>query len=147
MSRARPQRAGHSLLGNSIAVLATTHVSCLPGYVFWTACARGVSPGAIGLTSTVISAMALVAVLAAAGFEPLLTRVLPGADPEERGGLCTTALVLAAVVSGVAGVAGALLRPELVHRAVGTGWLVGLLGAGAVGTALLLVNKTAGPWR
>ncbi len=143
MTTARSQRAGRSLLGNSIALLATTYVTCLLGYVFWTMAAHGVSPGAIGLISTVISAMALVAVLAAAGFEPLLTRVLPGADPEERSGLCTTALLLAAIVSGVAGVCGALLLPDRIHRAVGTGWLVGLLGAGAVGTALLLVVNAA----
>jgi hypothetical protein len=47
------------------------------------------------------------------------------ADPEERSGLCSTALVLAAV-SGVAGVAGVLLLPERVQASVGTGWLVGL---------------------
>jgi hypothetical protein len=42
------------LLGNSIALPATTHVTYLLGYVFWTVCARGVSPGASGLTNTVI---------------------------------------------------------------------------------------------
>src|SRR5690348_4223194 len=143
MSRTRPHRAGRGLLGNSIALLAMTHITSLLGYVFWMACARHVSAGAIGMTSTVISAMTLVAILAAAGLVPLLTRVLPGADPEERSGLCSTALVLTAVVSGVAGMAGALLLPERVRAAVGTGWLVGLLGAGAMGTALLLVINAA----
>jgi glycogen synthase len=143
MIRARSHRAGRGLLGNSIALLATSHITSLLGYVFWMACARRVSAGAIGMTTTVISAMTLVAILAAAGFIPLLTRVLPGADSEERSGLCSTALVLTAVVSGVVGVAGALFLPERVHAAVGTGWLVGLVGAGAVGTAVLLVINAA----
>ena len=47
------------------------------------------------------------------------------------------------VVSGFAGVAGALLLPVRVQTAVGTGWLVGLVGAGAVSSALLLVINAA----
>jgi O-antigen/teichoic acid export membrane protein len=127
------------LLANSIALLATSHITSVLGYLFWIACARSTSASTIGMASTVISAMTLVAIVAATGFEPFLTRVLPGADCEERSGLCGTALVFTAVVSGVAGVVGTLLLPRRVHAAVGTGWLVGLLGAGAVGTALLLV--------
>jgi O-antigen/teichoic acid export membrane protein len=73
----------------------------------------------------------------------MLTRVLPGADPEERSGLCSTALVLTAVVSATAGVAGALLLPHRLHAGIGTGWLVGLLGLGTVGTAALLVINAA----
>ena len=143
MSGARPHRAGRGLLANSIALLATNHLTAVLGYLFWTVCARGVSASTIGMTNTVISAMSLVAILTATGFQPFLTRMLPGADPEERSGLCGTALVITAVVSGVAGVAGALLLPERVHAAVGTGWLVGLLGAGAVASALLLVINAA----
>src|SRR5690349_14526699 len=109
MSGAHSRRTSRGLLGNSIALLAMTHITSVLGYVFWMACARHVSAGAIGMTSTVISAMTLIAIFSAAGFIPLLTRVLPGADPEERSGLCSTAFVLAALVSGVAGVAGALL--------------------------------------
>jgi glycogen(starch) synthase len=143
MTRTNTQKAGRGLLGNSIALLAMTHITSVLGYVFWMACARHVTAGTIGMTSTVISAMTLVAILAAAGFVPLLTRMLPGADPEERSGLCSTAFVLTAVGSGIAGMAGALLLPERVHAVVGTGWLVGLLGAGAMSTALLLVINAA----
>jgi O-antigen/teichoic acid export membrane protein len=147
MSEARNRRAGRGLLANSMALLAMTQITSLLGYVFWMACARHVSATAVGMTTTVISAMTLVAILAASGLVPLLTRVLPGADPQERSGLCATALVLTAVVSGGVGVVGALLLPERVHAAVGTDWLVGLLGAGGVGTALLLVInwESAGP--
>jgi O-antigen/teichoic acid export membrane protein len=131
------------LLANSIALLATSHITSVLGYLFWIACARGSSASTIGMASTVISAMTLVAIVAATGFEPFLTRVLPGADCEDRSGLCGTALVFTAVVSGVAGVVGTLLLPSRVHAVVGTGWLVGLLGAGAVGTALLMVINAA----
>jgi O-antigen/teichoic acid export membrane protein len=143
MREGRPRRAGRGLLANSIALLATSHITSVLGYLFWIACARGFSASTIGMASTVIAAMTLVAILAATGFEPFLTRVLPGADAEERSGLCGTALVITAVVSGVAGVAGALLMPGRVHTAVGTGWLVGLLGAGAVSMAFLLVINAA----
>ena len=80
MSGARPHRAGRGLLANSIALLATSHITAVLGYLFWIVCARGFSASTIGMASTVISAMTLVAILAATGFEPFLTRVLPGAD-------------------------------------------------------------------
>jgi glycosyltransferase involved in cell wall biosynthesis/O-antigen/teichoic acid export membrane protein len=143
MIQAKGGRTRHGLLANSFALLAASHITAVLGYLFWIACARGFSASTIGMASTVISAMTLVAILAATGFEPFLTRVLPGANCEERGGLCGTALVITAVVSGVIGVAGALLLPGRVHAIVGTGWLIGLLGAGAVGTALLFVINAA----
>jgi O-antigen/teichoic acid export membrane protein len=131
------------LVANSIALLASNHMTTVLGYLFWTVCAKGFSASTIGMASTVISAICLVAVLTATGFEPFLTRMLPGADAEERSGLCGTALVISVVVSGVAGVAGALLLPDRVQTAVGTGWLVGLLGAGAMASAFLLVINAA----
>jgi O-antigen/teichoic acid export membrane protein len=131
------------LVANSIALLATSHLTTLLGYLFWTVCARGSSASTIGMANTVLSAISLVAVLTATGFQPFLIRMLPGADSEERSGLCGTALVVSGVVSGFAGVAGALLLPVRVQTAVGTGWLVGLLGAGAMASALLMVINAA----
>ena len=133
--RAQPAgpRAGRGLLANSLALLAKGHITALLGYVFWTVCARGVSASTIGMVSTAISAMTLAAILAAGGFEPFLARVLPGASTAERSGLFGTALALTGVLSGVGGVLGALLLPGRVHAAVGTGWLVGLVGAGGSG--------------
>jgi O-antigen/teichoic acid export membrane protein len=131
------------LIANSIALLVTNHMTTLLGYLFWTVCARGVSASTIGMTNTVISAISLVAVLTATGFEPFLMRALPGADSKERSGLSGTALVVSVVVSGTAGVVGALLLPERVQAAVGTGWLVGLLATGAMASAFLLVINAA----
>jgi O-antigen/teichoic acid export membrane protein len=143
MIAARSRRAGRGLLANTIALLATTQITALLGYLFWVICARGTSASTIGMANTVISAMTLVAIFAATGFEPLLTRVLPGASPEERSGLCGTALVVTAVVSGVGGLLGSLFLPNRVHAAVGTSWLLALLPAGSVATALLLVIGAA----
>lgn len=143
MRRAIQYRTGHGLLANSAALIATSNITALLGYVFWIACARGFSASTIGLASTVISGMTLVAILAATGLEPFLTRVLPGATLEERSGLCTTAFVLTAALSGVGGLVGALLLPDRVQEAVGIGWLACLLAAGAVGTGLLLVINSA----
>ncbi len=142
MTTARP-RIARGLVSNSIALLAMTHITSVLGYVFWMVCARSVPASAIGMTSTVIGAMTLIALVAVAGFIPLLTRVLPGASPEERAGLCSTALVVTFVVTGVAGVVGALLLPDRLQAVVGTGWLLALVPAGAVGTALLLVINAA----
>jgi O-antigen/teichoic acid export membrane protein len=130
-------------VANSIALLASNHMTTVLGYLFWTVLARGVSASTIGMANTVLSAITLVAVLTATGFQPFLTRMLPGADSRERGGLCGTALVISVVVSGVGGVAGALLLPERVHTALGTGWLVGLLGAGAIASAVSSVTNAA----
>ena len=112
MTTVRPHTA-RGLLGNSIALLATTHITALLGYVFWTVCARSfLRQRRSVITNTVISAMTLVAMLTVAGFVPMLTRLLPGASSQERSGLCSTAFVVTAVVSGVAGVAAALLLPN-----------------------------------
>jgi O-antigen/teichoic acid export membrane protein len=143
MSAARLHGSGRGLIANSVALLATNHMTTLLGYLFWTVCAKGSSASTIGMVNTVISATSLVAVITATGFEPFLIRMLPGADPEERGGLCGTALVVGVVVSGVGSVAGALLLPERVHAAVGTGWLVGLVAAGALASVFLLVINAA----
>ncbi|HEX2212353.1 MAG TPA: hypothetical protein VHH12_02605, partial [Mycobacterium sp.] len=142
MTTFRPQ-AARGLVGNSIALLATTHITAVLGYVFWMLCARGFSASVVGVTNTVISAMTLIAIITVAGFVPMLTRLLPGASPQERSGLCSTAFVVTAAVSGIAGVAGALLMPHRLQVAVGTGWLMALLGVGTVATALLLVVNAA----
>jgi O-antigen/teichoic acid export membrane protein len=130
-------------MSNSIALLAGTGIGSLLGYLFWVICARSVSASAIGMANTVISAMTLCAILSVAGFMPLLTRLIPGASPEERSGLCSTAFVVSAVVSGIAGIGGVLLLPERVHAAVGTAWLVPLLAVGTAANALLFVVSAA----
>ncbi len=143
MSGVRTYKPGRGLVANSLALLATSHITTLLGFLFWTVCAKGYSASTVGMTNTVISAMSLVAVLTATGFQPFLTRVLPGADPEERSGLCGTAILVSIVVSGAAGVVGAVVLPERVHTTVGTGWLVGLVGAGGMSTAVLLLINAA----
>src|SRR5262245_41827466 len=135
MTTARAYKA-RGLLSNSIATLASTHISAVLGYLFWMVSARSVSASAIGMANTVISAMTLCALLSVAGFMPLLTRLIPGASPEERSGLCSTAFIVCAVVSGLAGFAGVLLLPDRVHAAIGTAWLVPLLIVGTMANAL-----------
>lgn len=142
MTTARPVVA-RGLFGNSIALLATAQLTAVFGYAFWMICARVFSAGVIGVTNTVIAAMTLIAMLTVSGFVPMLTRSLPGATPAERSGLCSTAFLLTACISGTAGVAAALILPDHIRAAVGTGWLVILLGAGTVCTSMLLVVSAA----
>lgn len=131
------------LMANSFALLAATHISALLGYVFWMLCARSLNAGVIGVANTVISAMTLVSIVVVSGFLPLLTRLLPGADPEERSGLCSTAFLFSAFGAGSVGVVSALLMPQRLQDEVGIGWLTVLLGAGAICTALLMVVNAA----
>ena len=142
MTAARTQVA-RGLVGNSVALLATTHITAVLGYVFWMLCARCFSAGVIGVTNTVISAMTLIALVTVSGFIPMLTRLLPGADVEERSGLCSTAFVVTAATSAVAGVIAAQFMPERLQAEVGAGWLTTLLGTGSAATALLLVVNAA----
>ncbi|NVN53730.1 polysaccharide biosynthesis C-terminal domain-containing protein [Mycolicibacterium hippocampi] len=142
MTVSRPEVA-RGLLGNSVALLATTQITALLGYAFWMLCAHWVPASVIGITNTVIAAMTLVAILAVAGYIPMLPRLLPGATAEERSGVCSAAFVLTVIVSGLVGVAAALLLPQRLHAAVGTGWLMVLVSTGAVGTAMLLVINAA----
>ncbi|MHA0289053.1 lipopolysaccharide biosynthesis protein [Mycobacterium sp. C3-094] len=131
------------LVGNSVALLATTHATAVLGYVFWMLCARGFTPGVIGVTNTVISAMTFVSIVTVSGFVPMLTRLLPGASDEERSGLFSTALLITAVSSGLVGAAVAPFMPERLKAVIGTGWLIGFLSVGAMVTALLLVINAA----
>lgn len=142
MTESRPEVA-RGLVGNSIALLAATQITALLGFAFWMLCAHWVPASVIGITNSVIAAMTLVAILAVAGYIPMLPRLLPGATAEERSGVCSAAFVLTAVVSGLVGVAAALLLPQRLHTTVGTGWLMVLVGTGAVGTAMLLVINAA----
>lgn len=142
MSTTHPQKT-RGMVGNSFALLALTNVTSVLGFVFWTLCARNVSPAAIGIANTVISGMSLVAIVCVAGFLPFLTRLLPGASPEDRSGLCSTAFVVTAVASGTVGAVGAFFLPTRVHTTVGTGWVVILLALGSVGMAMGMVINSS----
>lgn len=142
MSTDRTPKA-RGMVGNSFALLALTNITSVLGFVFWTLCARSVSPGAIGVANTVISGMTLVAIVCVAGFLPFLTRLLPGASPDERSGLCSTAFVVTAIASGAVGAVGAFLLPTRLHNTVGTGWLIVLLTLGSIATAMqMVINST-----
>lgn len=132
-----------SMFGNSIALLATAQITAGLGYVFWMVCAQKFPAAVIGVSNTVIAAMALVAMLTVSGFVPMLTRKLPGADIEERSGLCSTAFVLTITLSGAAGAASALFLPDRMHAAIGTGWLVFLISTGTMASSMVLVVGAA----
>jgi O-antigen/teichoic acid export membrane protein len=140
---ATPTPKTRGLLGNSFALLAITNVTSILGFVYWTLCARSVSPGAIGIANTVIAGMALVAIVCVAGFLPFLTRVLPGATSDDRSGLCSTSFVFTAIVSGAVGAVGSLFLPTRLHITVGTGWLMTLMALGSVGTAMQMVINSS----
>ena len=92
-------RRGHGLLTNSVAIIATSGLTGVLGYVFWGLSARSTSPDAIGVVGTLVSMMSLVALLTAAGFIPLLIRLLPESDSPRFNGLASTALVSTAALA------------------------------------------------
>jgi O-antigen/teichoic acid export membrane protein len=138
MSGPTPSR-GHGLLRNSAAIAVASNLTAGLGYLFWTACARGVTASEVGMTATVVSAMMLVGLLATGGWVPLLIRTLSTADLVEFCGLSGTALVLVAILAGVGGTLASLVLPSSVRAIISTPVLVGIMGAGSAGSALLLL--------
>jgi O-antigen/teichoic acid export membrane protein len=132
-------RGGHGLLRNSMTIAATSNLTAGLGYLFWTACSRNITASDIGMTATVISAMLLVALLAAGGFIPLLIRTLSTADLEEFSGLSSTAFIVTAGLAGAGGALASVFLPISVHAIIGTPWLIGIMSAGSAGSALLLL--------
>jgi O-antigen/teichoic acid export membrane protein len=130
---------GHGLLANSVAIAVASNLTAGLGYLFWTMCARAVTPSEIGMTATVVSAMLLVSLLAAGGFVPLLIRKVSAADAEELSGLSSTAFVLAAGLAGAGGAMACLLLPGSVRAALGIPALVAIMAVGSAGAALLLL--------
>lgn len=131
--------SGHGLLRNSAAIAVASNLTAGLGYLFWMACARGVTSSEVGTTATVVSTMQLVGLLATGGLVPLLTRTLSTANLAEFCGLSGTALVLVAILASAGGTLASLVLPSSVRAIIGTPALVGILGTGSVGSALLLL--------
>lgn len=111
LSREPLHRTGNALIANS-------GVTALLGVVFWTAAARGYSPADVGLNSTAISAMMMVAGFAQLNFMSVMVRFLPTAG-REAAWLVGTGYAVAAVTTALA---------SCVFMVVVRGWLPALAG-------------------
>jgi O-antigen/teichoic acid export membrane protein len=118
------------LLSNSGALMATSVLTSLLGFVYWWVAARSFSADAVGAVSAAVSAMTLIGTLGMFGMGTLLISELPKARSGQWS-LISTCVTVAAAVSAVGGllyVGVALVIPGL-HSSLGS----------PLGVALLLV--------
>jgi O-antigen/teichoic acid export membrane protein len=72
------------LFKNAIHLIATTVATAALGFVFWMVVTRYYASEEVGLASTIISAMNLLAMLSLLGFNVALIRFLPNADEKKQ---------------------------------------------------------------
>jgi D-inositol-3-phosphate glycosyltransferase len=107
----RPDR----LTRNAGFLMGSTAITALLGLAFWSAAARLYSVSQIGIATSLISAVALLAYLALFGLNGSLIRFLPSThDPQRQVSAVLTVAGLAAVLTGVGYV---MLLPVIAARA------------------------------
>lgn len=98
---------GWSLMRNSVFIMGTTVVTSGLGYLYWMVAAHAYSAYEVGLASTLIATMTLVASLSNLGLGATLIHILP---KRESGAAWSAALTTAlAMVSALGGLAGLLV--------------------------------------
>lgn len=98
---------GWSLMRNSVFIMGTTIVTSGLGYLYWLIAAHAYTAYEVGLASTLIAAMALVASFSNLGLGATLIHILP---KRESGAAWSAALTTAlATVSALGGIAGLLV--------------------------------------
>lgn len=106
-----------SLTRNSIAMMSTTISNSALGYVFWIVAANSYSAARVGAASALISAATVAATLGDVGLRTAIMQDLP--QRREAGAWSarvSSALLLGAVVSSVAGVAAWIALARLSHQ-------------------------------
>ena len=103
-------RGNSVMLVNAGALIGTTAVTSLLGFVYWWLAARRFPPDAVGIASASVSAMVLLGGFCVLGLGTLLITELPR-QPDHAGSLISTALVVVGTVGGTAGLVFALVAP------------------------------------
>src|SRR5690348_13064049 len=96
------------MLVNAGALIGTTAVTSLLGFVYWWLAARRFPPDAVGIASASVSAMVLLGGFCVLGLGTLLITELPR-QPDHAGSLISTALLVVGVAGGIVGLAFALV--------------------------------------
>jgi O-antigen/teichoic acid export membrane protein len=137
-------RRHSDLLANAGSLAATTGVTSLLGFAYWTVAARTFSQQAIGYGSAAVSAMTLLGTVGMFGLGTLLVGELP--RRRSRGGLVAAALVACGLGSLVLGVGFALVGPHFSVRfadMLGTPYRAALFAVGVAVTGVALVFDLA----
>jgi len=137
-------RRHSDLLANAGSLAATTGVTSLLGFAYWTVAARTFSQQAIGYGSAAVSAMTLLGTVGMFGLGTLLIGELP--RRRSRGGLVAAALAACGLGSLVLGVGFALVAPHFSVRfadMLGTPYRAALFAVGVAVTGVALVFDLA----
>jgi O-antigen/teichoic acid export membrane protein len=137
-------RRHSDLLANAGSLAATTGVTSLLGFAYWTVAARTFSQQAIGYGSAAVSAMTLLGTVGMFGLGTLLIGELP--RRRSRGGLVAAALVACGMGSLVLGVGFALVAPHFsipFADMLGTPYRAALFAVGVAMTGVALVFDLA----
>jgi O-antigen/teichoic acid export membrane protein len=96
-------RLNDPLFKNAIHLIATTVATAALGFVFWMVVTRCYASEEVGLASTIISAMNLLAMLSLLGFNVALIRFLPNANEKKDtiNSCFTLSLIAALVISAI----------------------------------------------
>jgi O-antigen/teichoic acid export membrane protein len=90
---------GDSLYRNSIYLMGSSVIMAVFGFFFWLICARLFSAENIGLATTIISVMGLIATFSVLGLNTGLIRYLPNsADKSKKINTCFTTVALTAII-------------------------------------------------
>ncbi|HEX6288956.1 MAG TPA: hypothetical protein VFZ66_07185 [Herpetosiphonaceae bacterium] len=137
--------ANRELLVNAGSMIGTTVVTSGLGFLYWWLAARQFPAEIVGFASAAISAMSLLGTIGIVGLGTLLIGELPR-QTTQRGALVTTALVVAALASGLLGLLFALIAPVVsveFQPLASDGLTVLLFVAGVVLTGMTLVLDQA----
>lgn len=86
-----------SLYRNSVYLMASTVVMSVFGFVFWTVAARLYSPEEVGVSTTLVSTLGLIAGLSMLGFGSALVRFLP--NSAAKNSMVTTSALTVSIAS------------------------------------------------
>jgi O-antigen/teichoic acid export membrane protein len=137
LSSLRSGRARDPLVMNSFYLTATTVVTSLLGYVFWTVAARMYPAAAIGEAGAGVSAMAFASLLGALGGSMAVLAELPGkSKPREWSATITAPLVFTSATSAVTALVTVAVLSQTGHSAFlyRDGWWVAAFVIGVVAT-------------
>jgi O-antigen/teichoic acid export membrane protein len=122
------------LLHNAASLAATTGVTSILGFAFWTFAARYFSQTAVGYGSAGISAMTLLGTVGMFGLGTVLIGELP--QRRSRGGLVASSLIASGVGSAILGIAFCVAAPHFSTKFVEITGSPGRMLLFAVGVAL-----------
>ena len=145
LSSLRRARVRDPLVMNSFYMTATTVVTSLLGYVFWTVAARRYSASAIGEAGAGVSAVAFASLVGALGGSMAVLAELPGKrKPREWSATITAPLLFTSGTSALTAVITVVVLAQTGHSAFlyRDGWWVAAFVVGVVATTAFQVLES-----